>query len=68
MAVVYFDSNAFAKLLVEEVGSDLAAKLWDGCDAAVASRLWRGVGEHWDLMTRCSTATLRCSDAYHDTD
>ena len=68
MAVVYFDSSAFVKLLVEEVGSDLAAKLWDVCDAAVASRLWRGVGEHWDLMTRCSTATLRCSDAYHDTD
>ena len=27
------------KLLVEEAGSELAAELWDGCDAAVASRL-----------------------------
>ena len=39
MAVVYFDSSALVKLLVQEVGSDLAAELWDGCDAAVASRL-----------------------------
>jgi predicted nucleic acid-binding protein len=37
--LVYFDSSAFVKLLVEEPGSDLAAELWDGCDAAVASRL-----------------------------
>jgi uncharacterized protein len=36
---VYFDSSAFVKLLVEEDGSDLAAALWDGCDAAVSSRL-----------------------------
>ena len=27
------------KLLAEEDGSDLAAQLWDGCDAALASRL-----------------------------
>ncbi len=39
MAVIYFDSSAFVKLLAEEPGSDLAAALWDGCDAAVASRL-----------------------------
>jgi predicted nucleic acid-binding protein len=37
--LVYFDSSAFVKLLVEEVGSDLVARLWDGCDAALASRL-----------------------------
>jgi len=37
--IVYFDSSAFVKLLTEEAGSDLAAELWDGCDAAVASRL-----------------------------
>lgn len=36
---MYFDSSAFVKLLVEEEGSDLAAALWDGCDAAVSSRL-----------------------------
>ncbi|HUZ10396.1 MAG TPA: type II toxin-antitoxin system VapC family toxin [Acidimicrobiales bacterium] len=39
MALVYFDSSAFVKLLVEESGSILAAELWDGCDAAVSSRL-----------------------------
>lgn len=39
MAIVYFESSAFVKLLAEEEGSDLAAALWDGCDAAVSSRL-----------------------------
>lgn len=39
MPLVYFDASAFVKLLAEESGSDLAAELWDGCDAAVSSRL-----------------------------
>lgn len=39
MALVYFDASAFVKLLAEETGSDLAAELWDGCDAALSSRL-----------------------------
>ncbi|MBV9379111.1 MAG: type II toxin-antitoxin system VapC family toxin [Streptosporangiaceae bacterium] len=39
MAIVCFDSSALVKLVVEEAGSDLAAELWDGSDAAVASRL-----------------------------
>lgn len=39
MSIVYFDSSAMVKLLVEEDGSDVAAALWDGCDAAVSSRL-----------------------------
>lgn len=39
MALVYFDSTALVKLLVEEAGSELAAALWDGCDAALSSRL-----------------------------
>lgn len=39
MSLVYFDSSALVKLLVEEAGTDLAVELWDGCDAAVASRL-----------------------------
>lgn len=39
MTLVYFDSSALVKLLVEEEGSDLAAELWDGCDAALSSRL-----------------------------
>ncbi len=39
MPLVYFDSSALVKLVVEETGSDLSAELWDGCDAALASRL-----------------------------
>ena len=39
MPLVYFDASAFVKLLTEEPGSDLAAELWDGCDAVVSSRL-----------------------------
>ena len=39
MTLVYFDSSAFVKLLVEEEGSELAANIWDGCDAAMSSRL-----------------------------
>jgi len=39
MAVVYFDSSAFVKLLIDEDGSDIAAQLWDAADAVVSSRL-----------------------------
>lgn len=39
MALVYFDASAFVKLAVDEDGSDLAARLWDGSDAPLASRL-----------------------------
>jgi hypothetical protein len=39
MTAVYFDSSAFVKLFVPEVGSALVAELWDGCDLAVSSRL-----------------------------
>jgi predicted nucleic acid-binding protein len=39
VAIAYFDSSALVKLIVDEEGSDLAAELWDRCDAAVASRL-----------------------------
>ncbi len=39
MALVYFDSSALVKLVLDETGSELAAELWNGCDAAVASRL-----------------------------
>jgi uncharacterized protein len=39
VALIYFDSSALVKLLAEEAGSDLAAELWDACDAALASRL-----------------------------
>lgn len=39
MALVYFDASALVKLVVDEDGSDVAAMLWDGCDAPIASRL-----------------------------
>ncbi|MDT4924806.1 MAG: uncharacterized protein QOG01_2519 [Pseudonocardiales bacterium] len=39
MSLVYFDASAFVKLLSAEPGTDLAGALWDGCDAAVSSRL-----------------------------
>lgn len=39
MPLVYFDSSALVKLVIDEEGSDLAAALWDGCDAALSSRL-----------------------------
>jgi predicted nucleic acid-binding protein len=39
MAIVYFDSSALVKLIVEEDGSELAAEVWDRCDAAVSCRL-----------------------------
>ncbi len=39
MAVAYFDSSALVKLILDETGSDLAAQLWNGCDAALSSRL-----------------------------
>jgi len=39
VGLVYFDSSALVKLVVEEDGSELASALWDGCDAALSSRL-----------------------------
>lgn len=39
MSIVYFDSSALVKLLVEEEGSETAATLWDGADAVVSSVL-----------------------------
>lgn len=39
MTLVYFDSSALVKLVIDETGTALASELWDGCDAALASRL-----------------------------
>ncbi len=39
MALVYFDSSALVKLVLDETGSDIAAALWNACDAALSSRL-----------------------------
>jgi predicted nucleic acid-binding protein len=39
VSIVYFDASALVKLLTSEPGTDLAVALWDGCDAAISSRL-----------------------------
>jgi hypothetical protein len=39
VALVYFDASALVKLVVDEPGTEVAVELWDGCDAALASRL-----------------------------
>lgn len=39
MTLVYFDASALVKLVVDEDGSELVARIWDGCDAALSSRL-----------------------------
>ena len=72
MPLVYFDSSAFVKLLTEEPGSDLAAALWDGCDAAVASRLaypevraaLAAAGRNHDLTAPEVSAAERAWDEY----
>lgn len=39
MTIVYFDSSALVKLLLNEPGTPLAGELWDTSDAVLASRL-----------------------------
>jgi predicted nucleic acid-binding protein len=39
VAIVYFDSSALVKLVLDETGSDVAAAVWNACDAALSSRL-----------------------------
>ena len=39
VALVYFDSSALVKLVLDETGSDVAAAVWNACDAALSSRL-----------------------------
>jgi uncharacterized protein len=39
VSLVYFDASAFVKLVTSEPGSELAAALWDGCDAALSNRV-----------------------------
>lgn len=39
MALVYFDSSALVKLVIEEPGSELAAALWDGADSVITSAI-----------------------------
>jgi len=75
VALVYFDSSALVKLMLDEPGSDLAAELWNGCDAALSSRLAypevrRRVGpaaprrrRRSGLVSRTSHARLKRSSA-----
>ena len=58
MPLVYFDSSALVKLVVEEAGSDVASALWDGCDAALSSRL-----AHPEV-----SAALAAAHRHHDFD
>jgi uncharacterized protein len=37
--LVYFDSSALVKLVLDEAGSEIAATLWNACDVALSSRL-----------------------------
>ena len=60
MALVYFDSSALVKLVVEEPGSSLVAQLWDGCDAALASRL------AYPEVRAALAAAARSHDLGHD--
>lgn len=39
MTVAYFDSSALVKLVIDEVGSEDAALLWDGADSVLTSRV-----------------------------
>jgi predicted nucleic acid-binding protein len=39
VAIAYFDASALVKLLVEEPGSDVAARVWDESDAVATSRI-----------------------------
>jgi uncharacterized protein len=57
LAVICFDSSALVKLVVEEVGSEVAAQLWDEADVVIASRL-ASPEVHAALATAQRTARL----------
>jgi predicted nucleic acid-binding protein len=68
VALVYFDSSALVKLVLDEVGSDIAATLWNACDVALSSRLaypevcaaLAAAGRNHDLTE--SEVSSACSD------
>jgi predicted nucleic acid-binding protein len=68
VALVYFDTSALVKLVLEEDGSDMAAALWNACDVALSSRLAHpevcaalaAAGRNHDLTE--SEATAAASD------
>lgn len=62
MSIVYFDSSAFVKLIVDEDGSELAAALWDGAGAArgqdrAKRATCRRIGDRWPAS---QTARFSC--------
>ena len=67
MAIIYFDSSALVKLVVNEAGSGLAAALWNSCDAALSSRLaypevcaaLAAAGRNHDLTASETSAAIR---------
>lgn len=66
MAIVYFDSSALVKLVLDETGSDIAASVWNACDVAVSSRLaypevcaaLAAAGRHHDLTVSQASEAL----------
>lgn len=72
MALVYFDSSALVKLVVEEDGTDLSTELWDSCDAALSSRLaypevcaaLAASARNRDLSSRDAATALAAWDVY----
>ncbi len=39
MTLLYFDTNAFVKLVIDEVGSELAGEMWNAADVVASSPL-----------------------------
>jgi uncharacterized protein len=72
VALVYFDASALVKLVIDEDGSELAARLWDRCDAALSSRLayvevWSALaasGRNKDLSEADLVAALTAFDRF----
>jgi predicted nucleic acid-binding protein len=70
VAFVYFDASALVKLIIDEPGSDVAAALLEGCDAALSSRLAypevRGAIASWARRSGPSAAERRSAEATWD--
>jgi uncharacterized protein len=72
VALVYFDASALVKLVIDEDGSELAARLWDRCDAALSSRsayveVWSALaasGRNKDLSEADLVAALTAFDRF----
>ena len=56
MTLLYFDTNAFVKLVIDEVGSELAGEMWNAADVVASSPLAVPI-------TKSSNATSRPGSA-----